>query len=316
MATAQLYSFDLTICTVSFESSDWLRLNLDLTTRLNPGRDDLCWIIAENSPANSPARLPPTAAGFRVIPGAPYREMPYASASYHHAAGMNIAVREVTTRYLLVLDPDFYIVRKHWIDNVTRYMHENHIAILGAPWHPGRVSKIRYFPCAHCTFFDLQQIDRDDLDFTPCYEDRQEWVATKKSNLSLGQKLMARLTGAKRRRIGTSHDTGWRIYRRYGSDPRVKSECLQPVFNPRLGRRMVDTFYPDRLRYTPARPGYFRRSGFEHFGLSGLRTNGWEEFFWQGKPFGFHVRCFPLREKATASLQEHYKRAESLLAIY
>lgn len=89
--------------------------------------------------------------------------------SYQHSAALNQFLRDrsVYTPYLLVLDPDFYIVRSNWIDDVITHMASRGLAFFGAPWHPKWYSKYRYFPCVHCMFIDARQIDCHELDFTP-----------------------------------------------------------------------------------------------------------------------------------------------------
>ncbi|HED52099.1 MAG TPA: hypothetical protein ENI83_00955, partial [Gammaproteobacteria bacterium] len=60
---------ELTICTVSYESTEWLRLNLELVRRLNPD-SGFRWLVAENSLADSTTRLGSDEPGFEVIEGA------------------------------------------------------------------------------------------------------------------------------------------------------------------------------------------------------------------------------------------------------
>lgn len=302
----------LTICTVSFESAPWLSLNRALVERLNPGKTPR-WLVAENSPAGSAHRLSPADRDFEVLEGTPYPARAFAAASYHHAAGLGIAISRVTSRYLLVLDPDFFIIRRNWIDELIAHMRAAGIAILGAPWHPARINKIRYFPCAHCTLIDLRQVPKDSLDFSPGYERVPDWAVEKNKQHSRIGSVMRRLSLARRRRIGTSRDTGWRLARRYGDGTSAAVECLLPVFQPPAGRRIADWFFPDRLSFTPKRKGCFTRTGFEAYGLPDLRSRGWEEFIWSGAPFGFHVRCQPIRNKQATTLEEHYRFAESVL---
>lgn len=96
--------------------------------------------------------------------------------SYQHAAAVNQFLRdnEITTPYLLILDPDFYIVRNQWIADVTNHMSKRGLAFFGAPWHPKWYSKYRYFPCVHCMFIDARQIDCRHLDYTPDLIERGE----------------------------------------------------------------------------------------------------------------------------------------------
>ena len=89
--------------------------------------------------------------------------------SYQHAGALNqfLVNHEILTPYLLILDPDFFILRENWIRTVTSHMSQKGLAFWGAPWHPKWYSKHRYFPCVHCFFFFTWQVDCQRLDFTP-----------------------------------------------------------------------------------------------------------------------------------------------------
>ncbi len=75
--------------------------------------------------------------------------------SYHHAAGLNRALERVATRYALVIDPDFYVVRPGWIAEVLAHVRAEDLAAFGAPWNPRWYQKFRYFPCTHFMVLDL-----------------------------------------------------------------------------------------------------------------------------------------------------------------
>jgi hypothetical protein len=293
----------LTILSVSYESRRWLELNLALAARLNPGREPR-WLVAENSPPGSANALAPNHGGFHVVPGAPFRELPFAAASYHHGAALNLALAQVETRWLLVLDPDCFIVRPRWIEEVLGHMEEHGAALLGSPWHPRRVKAIRYFPCAHCTFVDLARVPRAALDFLP---DELARPRLPKSAWSRVDPLSLR----RRRSVGISRDTGWRLQRALAQSG-LRVECLQPVYRPSRLRSWVDKAFPDARSLVPKRPGYFTRRGFREAGWPDLDALGWEEFVWRGAPFAFHVRSHPKRA-TPGLLDSHYERARALL---
>ena len=222
---------DLTICTVSYNSADWISLNLRLMNALNPDTN-YHWTIVENSPRDSAKRIStPMAPNMSIIEGAEFEPDRYAAPSYHHGSGLNIGIQDVHTRYLLVLDPDFFIIQKGWITSVLQYMMKNQIYILGAPWHPSRYKKWRYFPCAHCTFYDLKHINKDSLDFRPDYDAHPRLDKKYKGLQKKFLKLIDPLKLANRRRIGHSADTGYRIYTTYNKN-NARHECFAPVFSP------------------------------------------------------------------------------------
>ena len=89
--------------------------------------------------------------------------------SYQHAESLNSFFRQnkIKTKYLLIIDPDFYIIYNDWISKVTKYMDKKRIDFFGSPWHPKWYKKYRNFPCVHCLFINLENINQDSLDFTP-----------------------------------------------------------------------------------------------------------------------------------------------------
>src|SRR5574343_258005 len=142
----------LTICTVSYGHRALIELNIELVRKMNP--DSIVkWIIVENSSEEISNKFTEGEYdNYKVIKGIPNNFTGIAPASYHHASGLNAAIKEVKTRYVLVLDPDFYITRKNWIVDVLGYMDFRDLDFFGAPYNPKRYMKYRYFPCIHCMF--------------------------------------------------------------------------------------------------------------------------------------------------------------------
>ena len=312
---------DLTICSVSFHSRKYLELNWELTKYLNPFTE-LTWVIIENTPPESDDRVEARSNEFLVLGGYASDPSKKRPASYHHGVALNKALGLVKTRFVLILDPDFYIVRRNWIAEVIQYMQTQEIAFFGAPWHPKWYIKYRYFPCVHCMFIDLAQVSIDTLDFRPGQEDlgseknppKGEQPARKAHILvslkrwtpplvrragCLGRRIVQNLRH--RKIIGSSQDTAYRLYRQYGQNRQVRSECLAPVYRPDVERpaykkwglnRLLDRLFPDRLSYVPKRPGYYTRVGFRELGYADAAGDGWEEFMWKGSPFGFHIRGY------------------------
>jgi hypothetical protein len=304
---------DLTICTVSYNSADWMNLNVQLVNALNPDTN-YNWVIVENSPPDSAKRIStPMTPNMKILEGAEIEQDRYAPGSHHHGSGLNIGIQGVHTRYLLVLDPDFYIIKKDWIASVLQYMMQNQIYILGAPWHPSRYKKWRYFPCAHCTFYDLKHINKDTLDFRPDYDayprlDKNKYKGLQKKFF----KLIDPLKLAVRRHIGHSADTGYRIYLTYNNNS-IRNECFAPVFSPSLFNRLFNMPFNDGMSLLPKKSGYYSETDFAHTGLPDFRGLGCEEFYWHGNPLGFHVRSFPKWNKAGDSLSIIFKNIDRFI---
>lgn len=304
--------FELSICTVSFDSAKWINLNTNLVRVLNPNKR-YRWIVVENSSSDSLLRVIPGTDDVIVLDGAASEQRPYAAASYHHAAGLHLGIKAVTTRFLLVLDPDFYIIRYAWITEVLDYMIRESLSILGAPWHPSRYKKWRYFPCAHCTFYDLKRIEKELLDFQPDYD---EFPRMDKKHGRLTKKLIRLFDPLKLRErgfIGHSADTGYRIFKRFYRDEQYKVACFTPVFAPSVFSKIYDAPFTDAFRLIPSESDYYSPHAFADYGLADFRSLGCEEFLWRDEPFGFHVRSFPKRHKAADSLSLIYHRIQNVI---
>lgn len=318
-------SEELTICSVSFESRPFLESNLLLTRALNPGLD-ISWLVAENSPNGSANRLEGNP-GFRVIDGVERPHDVLAPASCHHAFALNKLVTEAPSRFLLILDPDFYILQSGWITTLLKHMQSHELAFFGAPWNPTWIRKYRYFPCAHCLLIDTTRVDRPLLDFTPWFEGRdpsKDWKSLPKGTPKKLLHAPMNLLGLwqDRQQVTAVPDVGYRLFERYGGSSDV--ECLTPVFDPKEDikssiRRFtsidawIERFLPEELCLLPKKEGYFSRKSFVNFDFPDLKKLGWEEFLWQDRPFGVHIRSFP---KSGAQREFHLKQLASLINMY
>jgi len=153
----------VTVCTVSFHNAPHLRLNWMLADALNRDGSEIRWVVAENTPSGSKDRLTADDSRFKVIEGVGPEHVP----NFQHTIALHKCFEFVTTRFLLVLDPDFYLVRPQWVDAVTRHMLSHDLAFFGVPWHPRFSDKYRYFPAVHCFFVDLDRVGIDALEGDP-----------------------------------------------------------------------------------------------------------------------------------------------------
>ncbi len=236
-------------------------------------------------------------------------------ASYHHAAGLNLALENVRTRYAVVIDPDLYVVRPNWLEDVIDHMTEHDLAVFGVPWNPRWYQKFRYFPCTHLMVIDLQKCRwRKDMLAPDLVRPGGKYIsrfwlefpeAVKQAKGGPLNHLLSNLPTAiledrrQRRTIGSSRDTGYSLLEEFKAQKRLKADTASPVFTPRLGfmpatvtplQRVLDRLLPDRWSYLPKKAGYVSTRGFDAFGYPDTRALGWEEFLWKGEPFAFHVR--------------------------
>ncbi len=244
-------------------------------------------------------------------------------ASYHHAEALSLALEQVKTRYAVVVDPDFYVIRPDWIAAVLEHMDAAGLAAFGAPWSPRWYQKFRGFPCTHLMVLDLERRpwSRDMLApdlvgggrryASPAWTDypgvRAKGRAPAASYLLRNAIAAVSEDVRQRASIGASRDTGYRLALDFARDPALKAETLTPVFAPQDGfmpaavsrpqlTGPLEAMLPDRLRYLPRGAGRPSPTGFKERGYPDFRGRGWEEFLWRDEPFAFHVRGEMRRE--------------------
>ncbi len=304
---------DITICTVSFRSKYYLEINWELSRQLNQGISSCDWVIIENTPIEDTDRFDIGDSRFKVLPGIDMKQISGKYlANYHHGAAMNMALKHVRTRFLLVLDPDFFIIKKYWVSEVFSHMLKEDLAFFGAPWHPRWYMKHRYFPCAHCLFIDLNKIKIEDLNFIPRDCKGAPGGAGLKDQIPFFMKELLRRAVFffrwlifNRRDIGKERDTGCALWEKYGNE-NIRYECMIPVFRPLhdfLGPSYlvssfalaVERVFPECLCYVPKSSESYSQIGFKERGYPDVSAMGWEEFLWRGDVFGFHIRGYPKR---------------------
>ena len=99
-------------------------------------------------------------------------------ASYQHASALNqyIHSHSIKEEFLLVLDPDFFITRKSWIDDITLHAYSRNLSFFGSLWSPLWFNKYRDFPTVHCMLINTKLVDIKSLDFLPDLEITKETI--------------------------------------------------------------------------------------------------------------------------------------------
>ena len=285
---------ELTILTVGIEKHyGYIRRQLQMIDALNPGAD-FRFLAVDNAAKGEPA-LKIDDPRAEVLAGVDPAPLPEAGrGSYHHAAALNMAVRRVTTRYALVLDPDLFVVYRNWIAECLEHMKRRDLRFFGVPWHPRWYRKWRDFPCVHFLLIDLSKVPAAELDFTPAVvEDRDK----DESPRSLWLKKHASVTYA-RMLIETRRDTGWKLRQRFGL---AGSDLISPVvdLDAELNRpkhlqsargRWLEGLMPRRWRFLPAAGTWTRPEDAPGFAADAFDDLEPEKFVWRGAPFAFHMR--------------------------
>lgn len=279
----------LTICSVAYRAKSCLDLNDKLLRELNPAARAAEWLLFDNN-VDEAEKIDASDARFTVIRPA-QRDL---DMGYEHALGISELLARVRTRFLLVLDPDCFIVMPDWIRRVPAHMMERQLGFFGTPINPRRHNSYRYFPYMVCMFVDLARVSPRDLCFVPSV-----WECPR----SVTYRLRKGLAGVPR--IGAAFrwmlterwlTNGWRIKQRFGNGREVAFECAQPVWDidaelRSAGRlkRALHAITPGSVSPIPKQAGYCTPRGFAAAGAPDLAAAGWEEFMWHGEPFAFHV---------------------------
>src|SRR3989338_7002039 len=183
-------NLELTIISVyhDYLTKKMIETNYDLLTKLNSSTNWI-WLVGDNSRPELKEKI--DSAKFRVIENKEALSINRQSCgkywtSYQHASALNLCLTHVKTRFVVILDNDFFVIRPKWLREGIHYLQKHNLAILGAPYYPPDYRKIRYFPSMDfCTFIDSEKVPLDTLDFTPGFNKTNDDIRTTKSHTNL-----------------------------------------------------------------------------------------------------------------------------------
>ncbi len=274
----------VTIISVLYRNRPLFELNHSLTQALNLG-SEYRWLVADNELGGN------TVSGQRDITifDGVERTNTRDKGSLHHARALQKCLERVDTRFVLSMDPDFFVLQQHWLERIVSHAIKHDIAFFGSGWHPRWYYQYRDFPSAHFMLIDLEKVPTESINFLPLIEHDLFWHLVNSDASPIPDWLRSTL------KIGRIRDTGWQIYRKYFDHPSFRHEMLTPSFRPpdtvrvRLEGRL-SSLLPDRLHLVSRRPGAFTEKSFLEELCPTAWEHGWEEFFWGEEPFAFHLR--------------------------
>ena len=293
----------LTLVSVKYGSSDWLLENAKLYHALNANQP-YEWLVVNN---DHDSGFLEHSNNFRILPGV--ERTPRADrGSYHHAAALMSALPEVKSRYLLILDQDFFVIRPNWMTELLDHMQHQNLAFFGSTWHPRWSYQYRYFPSVHFMLIDLEKIDLERLNFLP--DIGGGWWDNLVSNKRIPFPNFLRRS----LQVGLYRDTGFRIQQTFKNS---RFECLIPHFDLEQEvakleptERFLTRILPEQLNIIPQNPLSFTAQSFLKTSSRFAYEQHWEEFFWQDSPFAFHLR----RVGRDAKDNQDFVELERLLA--
>lgn len=208
---------ELVLLTVGLaHHAPYLRLSHELLASSLRGRR---WVLVDNSVDEALAPLE-RECGFEWVKGvAPPADAAASGPSMHHALGLRRGLSAVSSRYLLILDPDFFLLAPDALDRILAAMTQRKLVALGAPWTPELHYKWRGAPCLHCLLLDLKSVPKQSLRFEPEEDPQVDDVVNRAARRARSLGPLHALLGplhqftTGRIGIGQSRDTGWQVAR-------------------------------------------------------------------------------------------------------
>ena len=116
--------------------------------------------------------------------------------SSQHGALLNQLLKKVAhdhSRFIIIIDPDFFIVSKNWAQDLMDFMKDNSVAILGASYPETDCRLYFDFPTAYFSIIDSELLPLDELNYLP-----DENSIKKSDNTPWKSDLLPNLTGYRR----------------------------------------------------------------------------------------------------------------------
>ncbi|MFN3267265.1 MAG: glycosyltransferase family A protein [Deinococcales bacterium] len=271
----------LSLISVKYGSSAFLERNANLCRILNPDTD-YHWIVVNN---DSDPNL--SSSEFKILPAVP-KPIAQDKGSTHHANAINSALAEVSSRFVLVLDHDFFVVRPNWIKLVLAYMQQHNLTFLASQWHPRWSYQPQRLPSVHFMLIDLEKVELKTLDFSP------DFAGNYFDNLISSPKIPLLPALRTLLQTGRFRDTGYRLQKLFRQQ---RFECLDLFVDmdaltaqaPKL-HHLAKRWLPQTLSPLPKNTSFYSTTSFLRAVNPEAYKSGWEEFFWQKQPFAFHLR--------------------------
>lgn len=315
---------DLTVIMVCWRTAALVKRNVEATKNLNLGQR-VWWLVIENSQEGNDAE---SIEGVIRLPGTSITEAERATigwGSFHHAKSLNVGLAYARTDWILIVDPDCFVIQPDWIKRVRKMMKEKGLVFWGTPYHPERFGRFNafgqqymYFPTAICMMIDRGRLQRHFhkfvLDFTPPFSGRRNVIAYREEvrDLLRGRRVpvnyrlargWGRLLGSyglrgfidalglslRRWAAGKNPDTGYMLYEQYHN--------LVPygVTSVNYTRRTPTLFWlwkwavPQKWCGFPKRNGHWTSVGDKLIPNNLVGRGRWEVFVWNEEPFAVHL---------------------------
>lgn len=293
--------YDVTVITCAMKFHEpFLRAN---HKALREFSKDIRWIIVNNDESELELRLNAERDSRLEIQKGPPIDLSFGliSIGVHHARALEIAAGQVFTSNILILDPDFVILKWDLIMKQFMDLMSERTIVVGTPWFPTWYRKKIFSLAPHLVFsktkilnrefewYPISQIPRNLLGFNAD-------VTRARSDRSMFKHSFFRFLLKffyNRTKINTEYDT-------FGSSERLASQGQVSFLEPQLTKNQLAKISPT-LRYSLGRrlerlvPFKFRYLSHSYsvapFELS-ASTQHIEHWSVAGEIFGVHMRSF------------------------
>ena len=319
--------YEITICTVCTDDEKLIQKNIEYISKLNDNIK-INWIICLNKERDVKINLDNFKSNIEYIYGLPKDLI--GSIALHHSIGLNLTKKKIKTQYAVFIDPDFFVLRKNFFNDIIDYILENRLNFIGVPWHPKWYSKFRYFPCSHFLIVDTYKISLDNFDFRPI----DVFWDKKYSNLNhikLKKNIFSRIIHKffsynnflyynffYRNLNCFDGDTSHRIYinlHKSKNKYEIFSTCFDITEDWLIPiswkiNNFIELFLPENLCFFPKDRSKIKfNSKFGNY----LSKYAYEGFYWKDNEIGFHVRGHP---KRFSGKRDNEKEVQKVVEIY
>jgi len=234
-----------------------LESNIDLSHSFNPDSQHRTLIVNNSTGIDE--------FDADVIPGIYNRVVEICSAkaaSDAVATALRIGIREADTRYICIIDPDFFVCLPYWIEEMKAYMEATGVRIIGSAHAPPHYTK-RHLLSNNFVFVDTKYIPKVLLNFMP------------------DKTLKVKRPRAGRLLRGTQSDCGDLIERRFPDQIEYLTPAYVREFNLKL--KWYDKFLPRQFRYENCDGPY---------ALAKKGHNKYDLYLWNSHVFALHCRAY------------------------
>ena len=219
--------------------------------------------------------------------------------STFHAEGLSIGIKESKAKYLLIIDPDFFVIKENWLKEQIDFMEQNNIDIISAPYHPVKDwIKPKNIPTVYFLLINSYKISKDQINFFPPLEkeiSNKKKIFQNKISFDFFIKFFIYFIGSifgdkNRYLIGSLGDTGYNLGNlKKDSNCEFLSPAINKIKDLGYNKLLLDFFVNDKYKIIHKRNNFSFKT-FKNFKLYDFRKIGCQEYFWKKNPFAFHLR--------------------------